>query len=143
MNGEQIRATLETHIQSNWSLTPVAFENTDPVDFSSSDGELLPDQSADYIELNIDISSSPTVTVPADCVRHTGFLLVTVWVREDTGSRQAQVYMDELEKLLSYRTLDSALRVKGRFGGSGTNMRNGWVAYACQWEFETEMQLPV
>lgn len=140
MSLEQIRKDLETYVDTNWSATPVVYENTEPLDFSIAGAPPLTDGDKDYILMEIDIESTTTISVPAECLRHTGYLVMALHVKEDTGAQASFALVDQLDALFTYQRIGS-VEVKNRLAVTGSPLGNGWVVYPVQWYFESHGQL--
>ena len=133
-----VEQALQEYIDTNWVTTKVSFEDIPPKNLDLAGQPLLADGDLDYIIFKVIITDALTVTVPHECTRYRGFLTADIYVKEDTGSRQAKTYMDGLNALFQYQRISGTLRMKQFLSNGKFNADNGWVIHACQWPFETE-----
>ena len=142
MNNELIHKNLEEYVAANWTDTPYGHRGLPAKNLSLPNQPLLADGSLDYVIFDVIIESAVTITVPSECVRPTGFFAADIYVKEDTGKRQAMKYIDSLNQLFSYQRISGTLRMYEYLNSGSFEDRNGWVIYACQWPFETENYSP-
>lgn len=136
MSLAQVEQTIMEYIDANWTVTPFSYVGIPWKNLSLPGQPLLEDGSDDFVIFEIIPGDSFPVSVPLNCVRRTGFLSAAVYVQEDTGSRQAKTYLDQLNSLFEYKTLPGDVRMKN-FLDDGAYMADGWAIYACQWPFES------
>ena len=96
---------LETHLQANWTDTPIAFENVDQRNSTLIGQPLLPAGTTDYVAVRTMLDGSRTITVPARCIRYFGAIYVAVCTLAGTGTRASAAYADRLISLLEERHL--------------------------------------
>ena len=138
MNNELIMKNLEEFVADNWVDTPYNHRGLPAKNLSLPQQPLLADGTLDYVIFDVIIESAVTITVPSECIRHSGFLQADIYVKEDTGRRQAMKYIDSLKSLFSYTRISGTLRMYEYLNSGSFEDRNGWVIYVCQWPFETE-----
>ena len=131
-----IEQTIMEYIAANWSATPFSYVGIPWKNLSAPGQPLLEEGDDDFVIFEIISGDSEPASVPLNCVRRNGFLSAAVYVKEDTGSRQAKTYLDQLNALFEYKTLPGGLRVKN-FLDDGAFLADGWAIYACQWPFES------
>ena len=90
MTLEQADALIATYLSSNWTATLIAWENVDPRAFSMPGQPLLPDGTADYLQVRSYEVSNRTVTIPAHCIRSHVQLQISVCVKAGSGVRKAK-----------------------------------------------------
>jgi len=136
---ETIKQTIEEFIEAGWTDTPIAWENIEPR--SPADASLLYEGTVPYIYVQVQVSEVVAISVPLNCKRYFGEVLVDIHIPEGTGSRQAAIYTDTLNALLQYKVLDYNIRLKQfiRVGGP-YQLREGWSVYSSQWPLEAEFQ---
>lgn len=137
MNLGTINKTLEEYIAANWVVTPYSYEGIPHLNMAAIGQPLLEDGTDPYVIFDILHDDTQAVTVPAGCVRHSGYLSAAIYVPEDTGTRKLVELKDSLNQLFLYQTLTGNLRLK-RLLNDGRFEAPGWTIAACQWPFETE-----
>lgn len=115
MSQALVEQALQEYMDTQWVTTPVVYENVEEKGWTLPGQPLLPTGKNDYIHVKIETYSSQAITVPAVCRRDRGGVEVTVFVREETGSRKLKQYLDSLVSLLEYKEFsagDTGLRVQ-------------------------------
>ena len=129
MTLEQADALIATYLSSNWTATPIAWENVDPRAFSMPGQPLLPDGTADYLQVRSYEVSNRTVTIPAHCIRSHVQLQISVCVKAGSGVRKAKKHLSDLVNLLENATIGasgSQIRFGTLIGSAGYFSDNGW-----------------
>ncbi|NCC40465.1 MAG: hypothetical protein EOM21_13615 [Gammaproteobacteria bacterium] len=129
MTLEDADALIATYLSTHWTTTPIAWANVDPRAFSQPGQPLLPDGTADYVQVRSYLVSNRTVTVPAHCIRSHVQLQISVCVKAGTGVRKAKKHLSDLVKLLENATIGSSgahIRIGTLIGAAGYFSDNGW-----------------
>jgi hypothetical protein len=128
------------YLAANWSATPISYEGIPWKNLNAPGQPLLEEGDEDFIIFEVHAGETEPASVPLTCVKRHGYLSAAVYVKEDTGTRQAKNYLDQLNALFEYKTLPGDLRMK-QFLDDGAFLANGWAIYACQWPYETSDNL--
>jgi hypothetical protein len=141
MNIDDAEELIYTYLNANWTDTKIAWQNVDAKDYSSPSQPLLPEGTDDYIDVRMNVFTSRTVTIPANCIRYTGQLLVGVCVKENTGTRVAKGHLASLVNLLENATITGVsgdLRIGNMTGSLGYAAPNGWYVEDSSFMFTFE-----
>jgi hypothetical protein len=147
MDLEQADALIDTHLATHWTTTPIAWANVEPRAFSQPGQPLLPDGTADYVQVRTYLVSNRTVTVPAHCIRSHMQLQVSVCVKAGKGDRKAKKHLSDLVILLENATIGASgahIRIGTLIGSAGYFSDNGWYIEdaAFPFYFERYVALP-
>jgi hypothetical protein len=126
---DEAEAALYSMLSENWVTTPLAWRNVDARLYTNPSLPLLPDGDTDYVSVQIDVFGGRTVTVPGNCVRYSGQLVLAVCVQENSGTRQARTYQSDLQGLLENKTIRSSkgtLRLTTLSNSVDYFTDNGW-----------------
>lgn len=135
---------IETAFSSRWTLCPVVYENLPTRNLDELTQPQLFDGSDPFIVLEISPGFSRPITVPLDCVRRYGSLIVTVLTPTDTGSRRVDDIIGGLSSLFQYQDFpDSSgtLRFNSLYSVSRNLVLDGWVRATVQIGFEYDQPL--
>ena len=92
MNQNLLRQYSESRFKTNWTLTPIRFENLD----------YTPIIGTPYIDFSIEPEESFQIGLPqVPMFRHTGLLVFEIYVPSNTGSKNTRTYIDEIAKLFA------------------------------------------
>jgi hypothetical protein len=141
MTPVQAEALLYTYLSANWTATKIAWQNVEPRDFTSPSQPLLPEGTDDYIAVRVMLVNSTTITMPANCIRYRGQLMVGVCVKENTGTRTAKNRLSSLVELLENATIsdvNGSLRIGNMAGSLGYPAPNGWYVEDSSFMFTFE-----
>ncbi len=102
MSFEDAAKAIESRLQANWSTTPIKFENAPFAETTSA-----------YVALYIRDGEGNQVSLGTPALRRwPGLIIVQVFVPENTGTRKAREYADDIGPIFD--------RVQFSSGGSGT-----------------------
>ena len=138
MTKKEARKLIEVYLASNWSQTPIQWENVESRDNTSASREILEFGQADYLSVDIDFIGSRTITVPAHCIRYSCLLVLSVHVKEGKGAAVVDGYSDALIGLLENKTLpgsDSPVRIRNITGEASYYTETGWYVSETQFSF--------
>lgn len=132
---------IELAFDSGWTICPVVYENTPALSYGTEGQPSLFDESNPFIILEISPGFSRSITVPTGCVRRFAYILVTIFVPRDVGSRAVDNIISELLTLLQYRELEDiessdSLRCKDLSMVSRNTVVDEWVRTMVQIAFE-------
>lgn len=92
MNQNLLRQYVESRFQSNWTLTPICFENND----------YTPSPTTPYISLEIEPETTRQIgTTDKNIFRSYGLIIFKIYTPLNTGTYQTRVYIDEIAKLFA------------------------------------------
>jgi hypothetical protein len=92
MNQNLLRQYVETRFQSNWTLTPIVFENDD----------YTPEINQSYIELEIEPEDTYQINnTDRQVFRNTGLIVFKIFAPANSGSYNTRHYIDEIAKLFA------------------------------------------
>lgn len=140
MNYVQASTALQVYLNSNWSATPLAFNNVEERNWTAVGQPILPEGDSDYVTLRTHIPSSTYITVPGHCRRYFGTLFLAVAVRKGTGTRTMETYITDLIALFEGKTLSTAdgeLRVWTLTGNAEYEL-NDWFVNEIAFGFSFE-----
>ena len=144
MRVDEAEAALYSLLAQHWTATPLAWHNVDERNFGEPGQPLLPDGDEDFVSVRLDVFSSQTLTVPANCIRYSGQLALGICVKERTGTRQAKTYLADLAGLLENQTLTSAsghLRMSTLSNTTDYFAENGWYVLEATFSLYFERHL--
>lgn len=134
-------ALLESYIGTNWSDTPVAYENVDARNWTEVGQPLLPDGTEDYLAVRQHIQKSEYITVPGTCRRYFGTLYTGIMTRDGTGTRNAEGHAKKLIELfegIEISSPDGMLRMWSLTGSHKYRPAEGWYAIELAFNFSFE-----
>lgn len=136
---------IETTFSTSWALCPVVFENLPVRNYGEFGQPFLWDGTDPFIQLEISHGSSRAVTVPIGCVRRYGFLIVSILIPRDTGSRRVDDIIGALSALLQFKTFDEAagqIRFKDLAATSRNTVIDEWVrtVVVASFEYDEEVE---
>ena len=131
----EVSAALEQAISSQWTATPLAWENTPARDYGASGQPMLVDGDKDFVQVSIEFWGNYPVVIPTDCVRYYGAITFDIYVKEDTGSRAAAEYIESLASIYDRKTY-SNVRMGNLTSVGVFTLTEGWVTTTIQFEFE-------
>lgn len=140
MNITQAADILRTHMQTNWSTTPVAWKNYPAKDYNAAQQPMLETGTDDWVSVELSGPFSRPVEIPLTCSRYTMFMTVEIYIREDTGTRNIHEHIDELATLFEFKTL-SGVRMKEVTSVGSYKLLNGWATEVVQIPFEFDRTL--
>ena len=129
MTFAEARAAIEVYLNTNWTQTPIAWQNVEEIDFSAPGQPLLRDGTDAFIAVEIFIHTSQTITVPGSCVRYPGTLEFGVFVKEGTGARTAAELTDDLIALFENKNIGTApnvIRLRNMTSTETYTEEDGW-----------------
>ena len=129
MTFTEARALLETYLNTNWTQTPIVWQNVEDIDFSAPGQPLLSEGQSPFISIEIFVHTSETITVPGSCIRYPGTLEFGVYAKEGTGARSTSSFTDSLISLFENKTLGVApntIRVRNITTTETYTEENGW-----------------
>ena len=141
------RKLLEQYLSTNWTYTPIHWQNVEAVNLGTPSLPLLPQGDVNYLQIDVDFVNSRAITVPANCRRRFGQLVFTVFVKENTGAGLADDYIDKIIALFEYKTLGSGnerLRVHNVTGHVNFYIDTGWFVAQSRlaFDFNKFLQIP-
>lgn len=94
MTFDEFRAFAETKIQTDWTATPIEFENATESDALKA----AKDSKTPWIRFTIRDGGGELITVGSDSRldRFVGLLIIQIFVAQKTGTGQARRYADQL-----------------------------------------------
>jgi len=102
----EVRQIIENRFASEWTFTPVIFGNVPEVDMTDVNRPSLPEGVYPYIWAQIFHSTSAAAEVGQDAIRRSwGNLAVDFYSKEDTGSDENAVNIDNLTNIFEYQTI--------------------------------------
>ena len=131
----EVSAALEQAIASQWTSTPLAWENAPAKDFDEAGQPMLVSGDKDFVQVSIEFWGNYAVVIPSDCVRYYGAISFDLYVKEDTGTRAATGYIDELATIYDQKTY-SNVRMRNLSSVGVYKLAEGWVTTTVQFEFE-------
>lgn len=97
MGFADVRQTVENYIATNWTATPIQFENV-PFDIP---------ESGEWIRVNILPGTGFAETLGTSGYNmYTGLIYIAVFAPENTGTAQMLVYSDALMDLFNRKTIN-------------------------------------
>ena len=99
MNLSDAERLIETYTQTHWTLTPIAYPMTLPVDQASPGVPILPTGDEDYLALRHLFRTSSFITVPGTCRRVYGQVHLTECVRAVNPTLALRDYADVIMDL--------------------------------------------
>ena len=133
------RALLEQYLNTNWSYTPIRWQNVEAVNLGSPSQPLLPQGDTNYLGVDIDLVGTRVITVPGYCRRRFGQLIFSVFIKEASGAGLADDYIDKLINLFEYQTFGTAperLRVHNVTGHVNYYVDSGWFVSQSRLAFD-------
>jgi len=107
MNLAEARQTIETYLNTNWSHTPIVWENTDSYAFDGSQ-PFLPSGDAHYLHTSIRWNGTEPHAVPADgCKITEGVLSFRINIKKSIGTKYLEEYTDYLMGLFQSKPVSS------------------------------------
>lgn len=128
-------AALEQAIASQWTSTPLAWENAPARDFDAAGQPMLVSGDKDFVQVAIEFWGNYPVVIPTDCVRYFGAITFDIYVKEDTGTRAATGYIDDLANIYDQKT-HSNVRMRNLSSVGVFVLAEGWMTTTVQFEFE-------
>ena len=141
MNLVTLRTTIETYLYSNWSTTPIVWENIDNINLTDASQNILTKGTDPFIALEIRVFNSTTITVPGHCIRYAGALEFAVFTREGIGGRTGDALTDSLIALFERKhlgTLPDVVRFKNIITSTKYDTPSGWRVNEISFAFEFE-----
>ena len=141
MNLLTAQALIETYLSTNWTATPVAYENVEARNWTATGQPLLPEGDVDYVTLRTEFRGSETITIPGRCIRYYGGLYPAVCVKDGSGTRTALGYAKDLTALLESKEIPSAdgmLRVWTLAGTQKYRPSADWFVVELSFNFSFE-----
>ena len=116
-----VRDTLAAHLHNSWSHPEVKvfYANAEPPDLAQMPGAFL------FVETNFDDAVQANIS-PTPFHRMYGTLVITVFVKETSGTRVALSYLDELSDLFKFKNLSGVHTQAPRVGWEQS--RDGWYS---------------
>lgn len=132
---------LETYFNTNWTATPVVYENVEARNWTATGQPLLPEGETSYVTFRTEYGRTEFITVPGRCRRQHGVLYPAVCVRTATGTRTALTYAKDLVALLEGKELeatDGVLRLRSMGGTQKYRPSEGWLVVEMAFNFSFE-----
>jgi hypothetical protein len=102
----EVRQIVEGRFDSDWTFTPVIFGNVPEVDMKDVDRPSLPEGVYPYILARLFHGASAAAEVGQDAIRRSwGNLAVDFYSKEDTGSDENAINIDNLTNIFEYQTI--------------------------------------
>jgi len=106
MTYSEALTVIESHLHNNWTATPVAYDNVEPLDYTDDVKTLLSDGSSPYIELKTIFADSHAAETGPNAVKISwGYINATFYSKESTGAKVNQTNIDTLCGLFEYQRI--------------------------------------
>lgn len=143
MNHAGASRLIAQHLVTNWTSTPLVWENTSPLNFNAAGQPLLPAGEVDYVAVRDIGRGSQTITVPAACTQVSRQLFLAACVKAGTGTRKAQTMVDDLIALFENTVLrgdagEGVVRFQDYTGPATYLAPNGWYVAEVGFMFHFE-----
>jgi hypothetical protein len=141
----EARAAIEVYLNTNWTTTPIVWENVHNIDFTSPAQGKLPAGQDPFISLEIFLHNSDTITVPAHCIRYPGTLEFGVFTKQGTGGRSGDEFVDDLIALFENKHIGAhpkKVRTYNIVSAIKYHTKSGWYVNQISFSFKFERYVP-
>lgn len=103
---DQASRIIESYLDTNWTFTPIAYENVPPMDLSDPQRPILSKGTDPYIAVNLFYNDSGAAEVGVAPLKRTwGNLAIDFHTREGKGATANTTNIDNLCNLFEYTTI--------------------------------------
>ena len=132
------RRAIETYLNTNWTETPIDFENVESRDLSLAGQPLLWEGQNPFLAFDLDIIGSRQISAYPACMRFNGSIDLKVCVKEGTGPGYSTELCDDLLALFQDKVLyhsTEEIRVGTASGPIDYVTSAGWYVQQLQFPF--------
>lgn len=135
---DRVQTSLETFVQTNWTTTPLSFDN---VPFNS-------DAVDEFVDCSIVFGDSMKTSLPAKDYRVIGLLILTVYVKPATGVARATTLASNLSTMVVSAAVQPVLphtapvvQLKDPVLHTNFREQSGWVKaqISCPFYYDLEI----
>lgn len=134
MTYSELQSAIYTYIETNWTDSPITFENT----------PWKPPESDPWIRVSMFPYDAENVGLGTHCVRIRGDIIIQVFVRYDVGTGSAYALVDSVKALLENKllgtciyTYESSANVIGDSNRQLNHIQSDWFQINVNTTFET------
>lgn len=141
----EARSVIQGYLHTNWTDTPIVWENVQDLDFASPTQTPLLLGQDPFISLEIFVHNSQTITVPGHCIRYPGTLEFGVFTKTQTGGHPGDQLVDTLIGLFENKGLGSAgsrIRVRNIVTTVKYRIDSNWYVHRISFAFQFERFIP-
>lgn len=103
---DQALKTIQSQFQTNWTYTPVAYDNVEPRDFSDPVQPLLSDLQTPYIGVKVLFEESYAAETGPNAIKRTwGSIETSFFTRLSSGASTNSANIDNLSNLFEYKVI--------------------------------------
>ena len=102
----QAETVIQAHVAANWTVTKVAYENVDALDYSDVARPELSNGQAPYMELKVTFTDSYAAETGPNAIKQTwGYIEATFHTRTSSGAKINKTNSDAMAALFEYKRI--------------------------------------